>query len=441
VFGFLRPCRHHLPPELHARWSEHLCGLCLTLRDEAGQLARTTTHVDALVVSVLAEAQGVGGRRRAGPCPLRGMRPAPVVVGDGARLAAATALLLASDAVEDHVADGDGPFARRPVARAGARVASAWSRAGTTAASRIGFDPADLLAVPARQREAEAAPGATVAGATAPTEAAVGSALAHTAVLAGRPENVAPLDEAGRLLGRLAHLLDAVADLDDDTAHDRWNPLAATGTSRAAALADCREAVAGIRAALRRVRFDPGAGTARRLAHRLLVHEAGRAVDRTAAGVRAAERRPGGRTARSSPVTVTDGPSVPFGPSSEHDPSSGTGPPERPLPPWDPAAPVGDPDEEPDDDPDEADDPDDDDDEAPPERPSHPPRGLLVGCAAAAGLCCTGQLCCSEEFVGPWSGRPRSSWCGTCADGCECGCDCCDCCSDCDGCCDCDCGS
>jgi hypothetical protein len=39
VFGFLRPCRHHLPPELHARWSEHLCGLCLALRDEAGQLA------------------------------------------------------------------------------------------------------------------------------------------------------------------------------------------------------------------------------------------------------------------------------------------------------------------------------------------------------------------------------------------------------------------
>ena len=290
MFGFLRPCRHHLPPELHARWSEHLCGLCLTLRDEAGQLARATTHVDALVVSVLAEAQGIGGRRRAGPCPLRGMRPAPVVVGDGARLAASTALLLASDAVTDHVADGDGPFARRPVARAGARVADAWSRAGTTAASGIGFDPVHLLAVPARQREAEAAAGAPMAAVTAPTEAAVGSALAHTAVLAGRPENIAPLDEAGRLLGRLAHLLDAVADLDDDAAHGRWNPLAATGTSRASALVGCREAVAGIRAALRRVRFDPGAPTARRLAHRLLVHEAGRAVDRAAAGIPAGER-------------------------------------------------------------------------------------------------------------------------------------------------------
>jgi hypothetical protein len=202
------------------------------------------------------------------------------------------------------------------------------------------------------------------------------------------------------------------------------------------------------------VRFDPEAVTARRLAHRLLVHETGRAVDRTAAGV--ADGRDGGtgpgskggrdaRAAGSSPTMVTDGPFVPFGPAPGDDPSSGTGPPERPLPPWDPAAPIGDPGAEPEDDPDDdehEDDPEDDEpDEAPPERPSHPPRGLLGGCVAAAGLCCTGQVCCADEFVGPWSGQPRSSWCGTCADGCECGCDCCDCCSDCDGCCDCDCGS
>ncbi len=309
MFGFLRPCRHHLAPDLHARWSEHLCGLCLTLRDEAGQLARSTTHVDALVVSVLAEAQGVGGRRRAGPCPLRGMRAAPVVIGDGARLAASTALLLASDAVADHVADGDGPFARRPAARAGTRVATTWSRAGSRTASGVGFDPADLLAVPARQREAETGTGTTLAAATAPTEAAVGSALAHTAVLAGRPENAAPLDEAGRLLGRLAHLLDAVADLDDDAAHGRWNPLAATGTSRAAALTRCREAVAGIRAALRRVTFDPDAGTARKLAHQLLVHEAGRAVERTAAGT-----GPGGAGSGLGPGAHGPGPD-PHGPS------------------------------------------------------------------------------------------------------------------------------
>jgi hypothetical protein len=103
---------------------------------------------------------------------------------------------------------------------------------------------------------------------------------------------------------------------------------------------------------------------------------------------------------------VTDRPFVPFVPASGDDPSSGTGPPERPLPQWDPAVPVGDPDADPEGDPDD----DPEHDGAPPERPSHPPRGLLGGCAAAAGLCCTGQLCCSDEFVGPWSGQPRSTW-------------------------------
>ena len=234
VFGFLRPCRHGACPlTLHARWSEHLCGLCLTLRDEAGQLARTTTHVDALVVSVLAEAQGIGGRRRAGPCPLRGMRPAPVVVGDGARLAASTALLLASDAVTDHVADGDGPFARRPAAGAGDGVATRGRGPAARRASGIGFDPVHLLAVPARQREAEAA-RAPMAAVTAPTEAAVGSALAHTAVLAGRGRRTSrPSTRPGGCSGgsRICSTRSPTSTTTPRTAGG--TPLAATGTSRA----------------------------------------------------------------------------------------------------------------------------------------------------------------------------------------------------------------
>nr|WP_026204753.1 DUF5685 family protein [Actinomycetospora chiangmaiensis] len=388
MFGFLRPCRHHLGPELHGLWSSHLCGLCLALRDGAGQPARVTTHVDALVVSVLGEAQGVVGTRRAGPCPLRGMRPATVVTGEGARLAASTALLLAADRVADHVEDRDGAFASRPAAVVGKHLATRWSRAGTSVATDLGFDPAALLAVPARQREVEARVGSSLRAVTAPTEAAVGAALAHTAVLAGRPGNAAPLDEAGRLLGRLAHLLDAVADLDDDAARGRWNPLAATGVSRSGASGECRATVAEIGAALRRVSFVPG--PARRLAHVLLVHETGRAVERAAG-------------------------------------------PREPLAPWDPAAPGGEPPgEEP-------------PDGGPPDPPSGPGRrGLLAGCAAAAGLCCTGQLCCADEFVGPWSGQPRQNPCGRCSDcvDCsECSCDCCDDCSSCGDCCSCDCGS
>src|SRR3954466_877862 len=106
MFGIVRPCRHRLPETLRTSWLAHLCGLCLALRDDHGQLARTATNYDGLLVSVLVEAQGPAaagsGRRTAGPCPLRGMRTASVARGEGARLAAAVSLALASAKVRDH---------------------------------------------------------------------------------------------------------------------------------------------------------------------------------------------------------------------------------------------------------------------------------------------------------------------------------------------------
>ncbi|GAA4991866.1 hypothetical protein GCM10025734_19490 [Kitasatospora paranensis] len=86
MFGIIRPCRHSLSEGLRSSWLAHLCGLCLALRDDHGQLARTATNYDGLIVSVLVEAQAprsAGGRRTAGPCPLRGMRTAEVARGEG----------------------------------------------------------------------------------------------------------------------------------------------------------------------------------------------------------------------------------------------------------------------------------------------------------------------------------------------------------------------
>src|SRR4051794_36865518 len=81
VFGIVRPCRHRLTESLKTQWMAHLCGLCLALRKDHGQLARVVTNYDGLLISVLTEAQtdgesGGAGRRTAGPCPLRGMRTA-----------------------------------------------------------------------------------------------------------------------------------------------------------------------------------------------------------------------------------------------------------------------------------------------------------------------------------------------------------------------------
>ncbi|MFD3454154.1 DUF5685 family protein [Streptomyces sp. NPDC058691] len=388
MFGIVRPCRHRLPENLRTSWLAHLCGLCLALRDDHGQLARAATNYDGLIISVLVEAQiwdgdGAGkraavSRRTAGPCPLRAMRTAPVAKGEGARLAAAVSLVLASAKMRDHVADGDGLLARRPMAAAARTVARRWDRAGAATGSALGFDTAVLVDAVGRQTaiEAAAGPGTPLLTVTEPTETATAAAFGHTAVLAGRPGNRAPLEEAGRLFGRLAHLLDAVEDLDADAAAGAWNPLAATGTGLDEARRLCDDAVHGVRLALRDAEFTDG-----RLAHELLAHELRRSVERA------------------------------FGGSCAHSPAG----PGQPSPsPW--LTPE------------------------PPHRPG-PGRGLLAGCAVWSALCCTCQICCRDHYEDPWSGKRREGWCSHCD--CDCsGCgDCCDGCNCCDGCdcCGCDC--
>ncbi len=278
MFGIIRPCRHRLSAALRTTWWAHLCGLCLALRDEHGQLARAATNYDGLIISALVDAQSPEGEptRVAGPCPLRRMRTAEVSVGAGARLAAAASLVLASAKVRDHVEDGDGAFGRQPVAGAARLVATRWARQGGDSGRSIGFDTGVLIDAVARQSAVEAAAGpGDLLLVTEPTESASAEACAHTAVLAGRPENAAPLREVGRLFGRVVHLVDAVEDLDTDRASGVWNPLLATGTSLAEARRLCDDAVLGVRLALAEVAFRDA-----RLVHALLVHELEQAVVR-----------------------------------------------------------------------------------------------------------------------------------------------------------------
>ncbi|MER5873890.1 DUF5685 family protein, partial [Streptomyces sp. NPDC002044] len=280
MFGIVRPCAHRLGERFKAEWTAHLCGLCLALRGDHGQFARIVTNYDGLLVSVLTEAQSgpaPGARRTAGPCPLRGMRTAEVARGEGARLAAAVSLVLASAKIRDHVADRDGLLARAPLALAARKVARGWDRAGARTGASLGFDTAVLVDAVDRQGGIEtlAGPGTPVLVVTEPTETATAAAFAHTALLAGRPGNAPALAEAGRYFGRLAHLLDAVEDRGADAEAGAWNPLTATGTPLAEARRLCDDALTGIRLALDEAEFaDAG------LAHRLLVHELRTSVDR-----------------------------------------------------------------------------------------------------------------------------------------------------------------
>ncbi|MET8101770.1 DUF5685 family protein [Streptomyces sp. NPDC005236] len=424
MFGIVRPCSHRLGEGLKTQWMAHLCGLCLALRGDHGQFARVVTNYDGLLISVLTEAQAeraTGWRRTAGPCPLRGMRTASVAQGEGARLAAAVSLVLASAKVRDHVADGDGLLARRPVALAARRVAASWGKAGARTGTAVGFDTAVLVEAVDRQLgiEALAGPGTPLLTVTEPTETATAAAFAHTAVLAGRPGNAAPLAEAGRLFGRLAHLLDAVEDRETDAASGAWNPLTATGTSLAEARRLADDALHGIRLALREAEF-----TDSRLAHVLLVHELGRSVDRAfgtsgcghpADGAHGTHPPHGslgspgsGDLLEVAGSAVLLGPEGSFGPPQHGgNPYTGGGNPFGGGPSFQP--------------------------------PTPGKRGFWSGCAAAVGLCCTCKMCCADRYEGPWSRKKREG----CLNDCDCDCSCCEacqCCECCECCSCCDCG-
>ncbi|WUS20083.1 DUF5685 family protein [Streptomyces sp. NBC_01259] len=421
MFGIVRPCVHRLSDGLRTEWMAHLCGLCLALRSDHGQFARIVTNYDGLIVSVLTEAQTErtpAQRRTAGPCPLRAMRTAPVARGEGARLAAAVSLVLASAKVRDHVADRDGLLKRRPVAAAARRVAAGWDRAGARTGAQLGFDTALLVDAVDRQTGIEllAGPGTPLLTVTEPTETATAAAFAHTAVLAGKPRNAEPLAEAGRLFGRLAHLLDAVEDQEADAASGAWNPLTATGTSRAEARRLCDDALRGVRLALRDAEFTDG-----KLAHVLLAHELRRSVDRAFATDVCSHRSGGLLTAGPAGPDGADHPSADHPSGTRHTASFGP-PPGNPYAPSGPGAPFG-----------------------PPQPPPEPPRdrrGLVVGCLVWAGLACTCQMCCGT-FDDPWTRQRREGLCndcdcGDCCDGCDCCSNCGDCCDGCD-CCDCGC--
>ncbi|WP_395359882.1 DUF5685 family protein [Streptomyces sp. YH02] len=438
MFGIVRPCTHRLTDGLKTEWMAHLCGLCLALRADHGQFARVVTNYDGLIVSVLTEAQtGVtaAGRRTAGPCALRAMRTAPVAKGEGARLAAAVSLVLASAKVRDHVADRDGLLARRPAAAAARRVARSWDRAGARTGRTLGFDTAVLVDAVDRQTgiEALAGPGTSLLTVTEPTETATAAAFAHTAVLAGRPGNAAPLAEAGRLFGRLAHLLDAVEDQTADAEKGAWNPLTATGTSREEARRLADDALHGIRLALRDAEFADD-----KLAHVLLAHELRTSVDRAFGTTSCSHGAPGagqGPGYGAGPEYGQQQGPVPGNPYAGGSPGpyqpygGGGGNPYGGGPgggggagghggfggPGGPGGPGG----------------------LPPQfgggAPQAPkPRGFLAGCAMFTWLFCTCQICCAKEYEGPWSRKKHEGCCRDC--NCDSGCGNCDCCCPCDGC-------
>ena len=298
--GIVRPCRTSLGEPLFLRWQAHLCGLCLTLRDTTGQAERVLTGYDALLLSVLVEAQaGHVATTTASPCPLRGFSRATVVAssGDGARLAAAGSLLSAGAGLVDKLDDDD---LARPVRRPARRIAARLARSGSVLAAGVGLDARPVLTAPARSAAAECAADQGLAALLDPTGAAVAALFAHTAVVAGTPDNAPALASCGQAFGALVHLLDAVDDRAADRAAGRFNPLEATGTDDTAARAFADRRVAEVAAALDRAELaDPG------LVDVLLRRELVRAVHRALPATAACGAVPRQRTATGALAAVT----------------------------------------------------------------------------------------------------------------------------------------
>ena len=285
MLGIVRPCHHRLGTDLYREWMSHLCGMCLTLRDLHGQVARLATNFDGVVISALVEAQGPAefGRRDGGRCALRAFRHADVVDASagGVRLAATMSLVLAAAKLRDHVADRDGMFARWPATAIAIAGAGKAERVGQRTGAGLGFDTTVLTSAVARQVELERSPGLALSEVTEPTETALGALFGHTAVLAGQPGNVDRLTVAGQRFGRIAHLLDAVEDLPEDQEAGAYNPLLATGTGIDEASAACHDALRGLRESIEGVNLPRPA-----LIGRLLVPEVTRTMHHSFAQAR-----------------------------------------------------------------------------------------------------------------------------------------------------------
>ncbi|WP_067694842.1 DUF5685 family protein [Nocardia jejuensis] len=523
MFGLLKPCSHSaasygIDP---ATWQTHMCGLCLGLRDGHGQTARAATNTDALLLGVLTEAQqsGPAARDTAAPCPLRGMRRASVAPANspGVQLAATASLLLGAAKIRDHLDDGDtSRMARRPLAR----VSTRWYTRARAAAGPIGLDIEPLIAaiesqvaleraalagslgaatassvtVPSRPgalelpsaptavadefRSAEATlahstsarglPGddaaqrrALLDSLTAPTQVCAAELFAHTAILADRPENAAALREAGWHFGRIAHLADAIEDLDQDRAAGKFNPLTVTGTTVEEAHSVLRESNSMLRAALIRVGLQRAAtvrwmlldplnavvrklGRAAGVVHSCTTHACGShrpATDLPMSHLDTADTRDIVAT-----VGVRNAPDVgiSLGTGTDASPDFGKGAGAstrrvigsatpahgfRSFVPLDAVriagittavtAVHG---------------------TEPPRTPSRGP-GIVEGIGIILTQYCTGYACCAEhtrpcsgERKGPWAQRLGCD-CDGCENACDCDCNCCDGCDCCDGCC------
>lgn len=218
MFGYVRPVLKQLDEGQREAYQSAYCGLCHTLGERHGFLARFTLQYDFTFLAILLMAGEAGDRPLCRRCPARPWRAPHTCLG-GVRMAAAAdqSMILTyhklSDDVDDHGAVTGLPyrFLRRLFRRAYRRAALAQRPFD----EKVREGLARL-----RQMERERSPELDrVADAFAGILASASSAYPEGSPM-GRM-----LEELLYHLGRWIYLMDAWDDLDEDRKSGRYNPL------------------------------------------------------------------------------------------------------------------------------------------------------------------------------------------------------------------------
>lgn len=243
MFGLLRGCGN-LSKAQHAVWWSHVCGACVTLGKEYGQLTRFATSFDASVLSLLVAAQSSSTLTTIPhTCAFRGFKTKDIVKHDtkAARYAALLNMAIVTTKLKDKAIDGDNLISKIAPS---ALVATANSFSGSLHqhAHDLGFSEGLTSIIKLAETQISVEQNAKAwSNPNFPeidklsyerflelskcTEESIGIAFSHTCTLASSPQNHKILHEIGKLFGRIMYLLDSFEDYRWDVRAKRFNSL------------------------------------------------------------------------------------------------------------------------------------------------------------------------------------------------------------------------
>ncbi len=225
MFGLIKGC--HLNCTEKQIWTAHMCGLCLALKENHGQLSRLATNSDAVLLSVLCEAQSPDMFPRIRhSCAFHNFRKKDIVeTGNMAsQYAAAISVLIGASKIVDHIIDKDTWIRFFP--NFFSSIASRWNRAAHGIGKGLGFNTQSVESRIKLQLNREQQQNKDFVFYSYAIEEASAETCSFTADISGCLQNKKILYHVGQMFGRIIYLLDNYRDYACDTAHNKFNALA-----------------------------------------------------------------------------------------------------------------------------------------------------------------------------------------------------------------------